>query len=198
MSVMTEARSTVRILLRWAPTFAAFPVGGLAAQLVVGPVTTVGAAAVGGLVTGAAIGVAQWWALRPTRSSGGWALRPTGLSAARWVLASALGLAAALALATAVAGPPATLGALLAQGAACGFGLGAAQAGVLFGRLGTRALLWPVLLACAWALGWAVTAAVGVRIEDGWTVFGSTGALVVTALTAVLPLALRRAASRGR
>ena len=25
MSVMTEARSTVRILLRWAPTFAAFP-----------------------------------------------------------------------------------------------------------------------------------------------------------------------------
>jgi hypothetical protein len=55
-----------------------------------------------------------------------------------------------------------------------------------------------VLLACAWALGWGVTAAVGVRIEDGWTVFGSTGALVVTALTAVLPLALRRAASRGR
>jgi len=59
-------------------------------------------------------------------------------------------------------------------------------------------LSFPVLLACVWALGWAVTAAVGVRIEDGWTVFGSTGALVVTALTAVLPLALRRAASRGR
>jgi hypothetical protein len=187
MSVTTEARSTVRTLLRWAPTFAAFPVGGLAAHLLVGPVTTVGAAAVGGLVTGAAIGVAQWWALRPT-----------GPSTARWVPASALGLAAALALATAVAGTPATLGALLVQGAACGLGLGAAQAGVLFGRLGTRALLWPVLLACAWALGWAVTAAVGVRIEDGWTVFGSTGALVVTSLTAVLPLALRRAASRGR
>jgi hypothetical protein len=196
MSVTTEARSTVRTLLRWAPTFAAYPVGGLAAHLVVGPVTTVGAAAVGGLVTGAAIGVAQWWALRSTGLSG-WALRSTGPSAARWVLASALGLAAALALATAVAGPPATLGALLVQGAACGFGLGAAQASVLFGRLGAPALLWPVLLACAWAIGWAVTAAVGVRLEDGWTVFGSTGALVVTALTAVLPLALRRAASRG-
>lgn len=38
----------------------------------------------------------------------------------------------------------------------------------------------------------------GRAAEDGWTVFGSTGALVVTALTAVLPLALRRAASRGR
>src|SRR6185312_12404577 len=135
MSVTTEARTTVRTLLRWAPTFAAFPVGGLAAHLLVGPVTTVGAAAVGGLVTGAAIGVAQWWALRPT-----------GLSAARWVLASALGVAAALALVMAVAGEAATAGALLVQGAACGFGLGAAQAGVLFGRLGTRALLWPVLL----------------------------------------------------
>ena len=196
MSVTTEARSTVRTLLRWAPTFAAFPVGGLAAHLFVGPVTTVGAAAVGGLVTGAAIGVAQWWALRPAGLSG-WALRPTGLSAARWVVTSALGLAAALAIATAVAGPPATFGAVLVQGAACGLGLGTAQAGVLFGRLGARALLWPVLLACAWALGWAVTAAVGVRLEDGWTVFGSTGALVVTAWTAVLPLALRRAASGG-
>ena len=197
MSVTTEARSTVRTLLRWALTFAAFPVGGLATHLLVGPIATVGAAAVGGLVTGAAIGVAQWWALRPTGLSE-WALRPTGPSAARWVVTSALGLAAALAFVTAVAGPPATLGALLVQGAACGLGLGAAQAGVLLGLLGARALLWPVLLACAWALGWAVTAAVGVRLEDGWTVFGSTGALVVTALSAVLPLALRRAASRGR
>jgi hypothetical protein len=35
------------------------------------------------------------------------------------------------------------------------------------------------------------------RFEDGWTVFGSTGALVVTALTAVLPLALRRVGARS-
>jgi hypothetical protein len=192
MSVTTEARSTVRTLLRWAPTFAAFPVGGLAAHLLVGPVATVGAAAVGGLVTGAAIGVAQWWALRPAGPSG-WAARPAGSSAARWVVASALGLAAALALATAVAGAPASVGALLVHGAACGLGLGAAQAVVLFGQVGVRALLWPVLLAGAWTIGWAVTTVVGVRLEDGWTVFGSTGALVVTALTAVLPLALRRA-----
>jgi hypothetical protein len=154
MSVTTEARSTARTLLRWAPTLAAFPVGGLAAHLLVGPVATVGAAAVGGLVTGAAIGAAQWWALRPT-----------GASAARWVPASALGLAAALVLATAVAGPPAGLGALLVQGAVCGLGLGTAQAGVLFGGLGARALLWPVLLAGAWALGWAITAAVGCSLR---------------------------------
>jgi hypothetical protein len=183
MSVTTEARSTVRTLLRWAPTFVAFPVGGLAAHLLVGPVDTVLTAAVGGLVTGAAIGAAQWWALRPA-----------GPRAGRWVSASALGFAAALALVTAVAGPPTTVGAVVVQGAVCGLGLGAAQAGVLYRRLGPRALFWPVLLACAWAFGWTVTAAVGVRLEDGWTVFGSSGAVVVTVLSAALPLALRRSA----
>jgi hypothetical protein len=178
------ARPLAHELVRWAPTFAAFPVGGLTAHLLVGPVDTVGAAAVGGLVTGAAIGVAQWWALRPA-----------GPTAGRWVFVSALGFAAALALFTAVAGPPSTVGAVVVQGAVGGLGLGAAQAGVLFRRLGAHALLWPVLLAGAWAIGWTVTAAVGVRLEDGWTVFGSTGAIVVTVLTAVLPLALRRSAS---
>jgi hypothetical protein len=87
---------------------------------------------------------------------------------------------------------------VVVQGAVCGFGLGVAQAAALATRLGARALLWPLLLAGAWSLGWAVTAAVGVRLEDGWTVFGSTGALVATVLTAVLPLALRRTADRAR
>jgi len=180
----TDTRPSVHTLLRWAPTFVAFPVGGLTAHLLVGPVDTVLTAAVGGLVTGAAIGVAQWWALRPS-----------GPTAGRWVPASALGFAAALALVTAVAGPPTTVGAVVVQGAVCGLGLGAAQAGVLFRRLGARALFWPVLLACAWALGWTVTAAVGVRLEDGWTVFGSSGAVVVTVMSAALPLVLRRSAS---
>jgi hypothetical protein len=182
----TSTRPVAHTLLRWAPTFAAYPLGGLAAHLLVGPVTTVGAALVGGLVTGGVVGAAQWWALRPA-----------GPGAARWVSASALGLAAALGLVTAVAGPPSTVGALLVQGAVCGFGLGAAQAAALVRRLGPLAALWPLLLAGAWALGWSVTAAVGVRLDDGWTVFGSTGALVATALTAVLPLALRRAVARS-
>ena len=183
----TDVRPPAVALVRWAPTFAAFPVGGLAAHLIVGPVDTVGAAAVGGLVTGAAVGLAQWWALRPT-----------GPTAGRWVFASALGLAAALVLVTAVAGPPGTVGAVVVQGAVCGFGLGVAQAAALYRRLGARAVVWPLLLAGAWSLGWCVTAAVGVRLEDGWTVFGSTGALAVTVLTAVLPLALRRTTDGAR
>lgn len=172
--------TATRPLLRWAATFAAFPLGGLAAHLLVGPVDTAGAAAVGGLVTGAAVGAAQWWALRPD-----------GPRAGRWVPASALGLALALTAVTAVVGPPTTVGALAVQGAVSGLGLGAAQAVALYGRLGPRALLWPLLLAGAWALGWCVTAAVGVRLDDGWTVFGSSGAVLVTVLTAVLPLVLR-------
>ena len=41
-----------------------------------------------------------------------------------------------------------------------------------------------------WALGWAITASIGVDVETQYTVFGSSGAVVVTALTAVLPVLL--------
>ena len=47
-----------------------------------------------------------------------------------------------------------------------------------------------VALAAIWAAGWAVTTAVGVEVDQQFTVFGSSGALVVTALTAVLPSSL--------
>ena len=41
-----------------------------------------------------------------------------------------------------------------------------------------------------WALGWAVTTAVGIDVEEQFTVFGASGALVVTAATVVLPMFL--------
>ena len=41
-----------------------------------------------------------------------------------------------------------------------------------------------------WAVGWAVTYAFGIQVDDQFTIFGSSGALVVTALTAALPLIL--------
>jgi hypothetical protein len=43
-----------------------------------------------------------------------------------------------------------------------------------------------------WATGWAITTSAGVDVESQYTVFGATGALVVTGLTTILPLALRR------
>jgi hypothetical protein len=50
------------------------------------------------------------------------------------------------------------------------------------------------LLAAIWALGWVVTTAIGVQVDERFTVFGSSGAIVVTVLTIALPLVLNRAA----
>ena len=140
--------------LRWLVTFAGFPLGGLLAELVIGPVDTLGGAVAGGVLTGLVLGAVQAWALGPTVGYG------------------------------------TSAGDLAVQGAVCGLCVGAAQAAVLRGRLGPLALMWAPALAAIWALGWTITTAIGVDVESQYTVFGSSGALVVTLLTSVLPIAL--------
>ena len=68
----TSTRSSgLRTAARWMVTFVGFPAGGLVAELVVGPVDSIAAALIGGLITGVFIGAAQWWGLgssqRPPR-----------------------------------------------------------------------------------------------------------------------------------
>ncbi len=80
------------------------------------------------------------------------------------------------------------------RGAICGLAVGAAQAVVLRARLGRLALAWPPpALAAIWALGWTITTLGGIQVDQRFTVFGSFGAITVTALTAVLPLIINRA-----
>lgn len=178
----TAARpSTGRTLARWLVSFAGFPLGGLAAMLLVGPVDGTLAAATGGLVTGAVLGTVQGLALRlDRRALLGWALATaTGLSAGLTVGASAVGFRTGL---TDLAG----------QGALSGLAVGLAQAAVLVRRTGPVAFAWPAYLAAAWAAGWFVTTSIGVQVEEQFTVFGAAGAVTVTALTAVLPVVLAR------
>ena len=88
-----------------------------------------------------------------------------------------------------------SLGALARQGAINGAVIGIAQAVVLARRTALTprmAAAWAPFLALCWALGWTITSSAGVDVERQYTVFGATGAIVVTALTAVLPLSLRR------
>lgn len=165
--------------LRWLPTFLGFPLGGVAAELITGPVDTLPAALAGGLITGAVLGAVQAWGLR---------LR--GPDARNWVLATALGLSAGLAVGASAVGFATQTGDLVVQGAACGLAVGAAQGVVLRRALGRRAALWAPALGAAWALGWAITASIGVDVETQYTVFGSSGALAVTLMTVVLPLRL--------
>jgi hypothetical protein len=74
-----------------------------------------------------------------------------------------------------------------------GLAVGTAQALVLRHQLGRLlVLVWAPVLAAVWALGWFVTTSAGIRVEEQFIVFGASGALVVTGLTAVLPLAVHR------
>jgi hypothetical protein len=173
-----------RTLLRWMVSFAGYPVGGAVAILLTGPVDDLRAALAGGLVTGAVLGAVQAWAMG--------AARPR---ATTWTLASALGLMAGLGLGASVVDYRTGLGDVALQGALCGLLLGIAQAAVLLPRLGLIALGWPVALAAIWALGWVTSTSIGIRVEEQFTVFGSSGALVATALTGVLPLLLHRRAA---
>jgi hypothetical protein len=75
--------------------------------------------------------------------------------------------------------------------------IGVAQAVVLYRLLGRIVVAWPALLAALWALGWTITASAGIDVEAQYTVFGSSGAIVVTAATSVLPFALARKQQRA-
>ena len=134
----------------------------------------------GGLLTGAVLGAAQAWALRTDRRD-----------IATWIVATALGMAVGLAAGTSLVGFSTGLSPLAVQGAVSGAGVGLAQAVVLWRRTGPLALAWPGYLAATWAAGWTVTTLAGIGVEEQFTVFGASGALVVALLTSVLPLVLR-------
>lgn len=177
----TGRRSVGRIILRWMVSFAGFPLGGVAAIALTGPVDNLSAALAGGLATGAVLGAVQAWAMG--------AARPNPIA---WIVTTAIGLMTGLGLGASLVDFETNLGALMLQGAVCGAFVGAAQAGVLLPRVGPVALAWPFALAAIWAAGWAITTSIGVQVDEQFTVFGSAGAVVVTALTAVLPLLLNR------
>jgi hypothetical protein len=185
MSAALAPRSTrfrpAQTALLWLPTFLGFPAGGLAAELIVGPVDSLGPALAGGAITGAVLGAVQWVALRRT-----------GPGPELWIAATTAGLAAGLGLGASAVNYETTTGALAVQGLIGGAAIGIAQAAVLYPQLGRAALAWPPLLAALWALGWTITATVGVDVEKQYTVFGSTGALAVTAGSSVLAIALAR------
>jgi hypothetical protein len=157
---------------RWLPTFLVFPIGGLLAFETVGSVTNAGTAAVAGLLAGAVIGAGQWLALRGH-----------GIDR-RWPLVTAAAMAAGSALAAAATGAGTDVSDLILTGAVAGAVVGAAQAALL------NRPHWAAITAASWALAWLISAGVlAQQADEGFVVFGSSGALVATVLTG---LALRR------
>ncbi len=165
----------------WGAAFLGFPIGGGAAFLLLGPIETVGTAAIAGAIAGSAIGVAQWMVLR----------RRLPLSAL-WVPATAGSMAIGLALGHALLGDDTTTVPLLVRGLVAGAAIGATQAALLRGVLPTP-LVWATVVTVAWALGWTVTAAAGIDLPRKWAVFGASGALTFQLVTGlILAYLLRR------
>jgi hypothetical protein len=157
-----------------------FPIGGYLADLAVDGVDSVGAALVGGLIAGAVIGAAGWFALRRWVS---WL----------WIAATSIGMAAGLTVGAALVDYGIGRGDLLLMGAVTGVGVGVLQALVLARHRVSGALWWAVANPPAWALGWLVTSYVITRnVKDQFTNFGASGCLVFGVLTWLLLAVLFR------
>ena len=167
--------------LRWLPTFVAFIAGGAVAIAVTGPVTTLTAALGGGAIAGAILGAGQWLALRGRLTKSEW-----------WIPATAVGQAVGLAAGAALVGYRTGLQDLAIQGAITGLGVGIAQALVLRPHVATW-FWWALAMPPLWALGWIVTTAAGIGVDQHFTNFGATGAIVVTILSGLLLVQLLRA-----
>lgn len=158
----------------WGLAFLGFPLGGLASFGLVGGVESVLDGAIGGAACGAVLGAVQWLVLRRR------------LSLPRsWIVATSLGMAGGLALTLALFGTSTAGSVLLLRGVSTGLLIGLAQ-WVVLPRSVPRAWVWVPTVAAGWALGWAVSNAIGLGLTPNFAVFGASGALVFQALTGLV------------
>ena len=178
---MTTLPSPLASVLRGIAFWLSFPLTGLVAFLALGPVTSPGPALAGGVLVGLGVGLVEAWAL--------------GRPVARWAVATALGLGVGSALAVGIrnllgdgAGPT-LLGGLLA---------GAAVAGAqLIAGPPLRRAIWFALTAVAWTAAWGVSLVVAISGEQGFVVFGASGAAVFALATMLVTRVVSRRAERG-
>lgn len=130
-------------------------------------------ALIGGALTGAGIGFAQWLVLR--RSLG------VGLE---WIVATSVGLAVGLAIGAAVVGYETTTSQLVIMGAIQGAFVGIAQGMVLRSKFSLWHV-WMVAMPVFFSIAWVVT---DVVIDSGqqFTVFGASGTVVFAILSGLL------------
>src|ERR671918_3163420 len=179
-------RTARRIWLWPVAILVSFPIGGYIADLVVDGVDSLGAALFGGLIVGAIIGAAEWFALRQRVS---WL----------WIPATTVGMAVGLIAGAALVDYGIHRGDLAIMGAVTGLAVGVSQALVLAQDRIPGAFWWAVANPPAWALGWFVSSYVISRnIDERFPIFGASGAIVFGVLTWLLLAALFRAAPEVR
>jgi hypothetical protein len=173
---------------RWLLAFIAFPPAGLLGHAVAGPADTPLAGLLSGVIAGAIIGLGQ-----------GLALGARSRDLVAWSIATAIGLGLALAIEVAVSGPLTTTMSVVILGAFSGLVIGIEQGGLLSKEDSTTRSIWAATMAVSWAIGWFVTATVGVDLANGWPIFGASGAITAQAISGIALVALverrRRAAA---
>jgi hypothetical protein len=181
MGSRDDSMAVARRLWLWpVAVLISFPIGGLLADLVVDGVDSVGAALAGGLIAGAVIGAAEWFALKRWVSL-------------LWIAATSLGMAAGLAVGAALVDYGIGRGDIVLMGAITGIGVGVLQALVLARHRVAGAWWWAVANPPAWALGWLVTSYVITKnVKEQFTNFGASGCVVFGLLTWGLLAALLR------
>lgn len=163
-----------------------FPIGGLIANVIVGPVDSVSSALAGGLIAGAVIGAAQWLVLRR-------------LVAWTWIAATSLGMAGGLAAGAALVDYGFSRRDLVIMGAVTGIGVGGLQALVLARHRIPGAAWWAAINPPAWALAWLVASYVlSTNVDEQFTNFGASGALLYALLTGLLLAMLFRRMDSAR
>ena len=177
-----QHRFNTKAWLLWTAGFLAFPIGGALATAATGRVNDLGSALLGGLVVGAVIGTGQWLVARRL------------LDAKTWIPATAVAMSIGLAVGAWVVGYGTSLSELALMGFITGIPLGAAQAYLLRDRV-ANAWVWGAAMPLLWALGWTVTTAGGIDVDQQFAVFGAYGAITFMALSGVLLDRLRAATS---
>ena len=176
-----QHRFNVKAWLLWIAGFLAFPIAGIAALAVTGRVNDAVAALVGGIIAGAVIGTGQWLVAR----------RLLGDPRA-WIPATAVAMGLGLLVGAGAVGYGTSLGELALMGAITGIPLGVAQAYLLRDRV-ANAWVWAAAVPLLWALGWTVTTAGGIDVDQQFAVFGAYGAITFMALSGILLDRLRAA-----
>ena len=104
-----------------------------------------------------------------------------------WVVASAVGYSLGLAAGAALVEYQTEFGDLVVMGAVSGAVLGVCQGLALAGQgLRRLALAWGAAMPVLLAVGWSVTTALGVNVDEQFTVFGAFGATAFMLLSGLL------------
>jgi hypothetical protein len=171
---MTRVHSNWYVWGLWLPTFLGFPLGGLLTSLMVGSVETPLEALLGGLLSGAVLGLAQWLALRSLMGASPY-----------WIAATSLGLGVGLTLGVTFFGTDTQTIPLLTRAIITGLAVGVAQASLL--RKLLTPLVWVTTITLLWPVAWFITSTViQQNITNNYTVFGASGAIAFTVLSGLV------------